>query len=1160
MILDYFKNIKNEINDVTSMLKNTSVFNSNVINSSIDKNILSSLNMGYSSDGEMTSGYSSAIEKLATSYNKATAEANALQMVQDGLSESTVKDILAKQNWSDTERNAAINSQEFKNAQLSSTVAMNSDTTATWANVAATKALSIAKKSLSIIGGVALSAAISIGISALVAFVDSLYDTRKEIEATAESAKKSIDEIKDSFDELENTTNGIKERYAELSQGVDQLSGKNISLSTDDYNEFLDLGNQLAQLFPTLTKNYDANGNAILDLSGDVNSIVSSLDNLIERQRKLANEEILEEMPAVYEDYDRKINDYNKQLEDAKKKQEGYLELYNKLKNANYEVSEDKREVTFSFDNLNNDEKASIPEYFTSNIDDVNHYLMKDLDGGTTTLTLYLDEEFDGFEARLSSAQDEISKYAYKIKTEISSFSTYINTWLQDSWEYQQVDDTKMQTALQQVLFNKDWIAIAKKELGENAGFDQIFPWIEENYIKAINNLNNEEIRQDFINLFTLDLTPQDTINLAQKIQDYFKNNDIFISLDFILNAEDPNSTQNLVDRFYASRTEIAAYDPEGYLKLREYTKDFNESQMEAWLIATQGADNADEAILKYEESLNKVSNEDYNFFTDENLNSIDAYKEKISDLGSYLEAIGTTNALTSEQISELNTKYGIFADDVDGYKKAIIDLIKETSSSSEIMLALKEAIDSCEDETGKARLQSLYDSLNSISTEAKNSANSIYTLSDAYSSLESSASLLRDLDEMIQKTGKIDSSKIDEMLTSFPEMSEDIARFNAGLIDSQELFDLLVEAYETDKNNYAKSIAFKLEYNDTYYKNWVECLSSWIINSAMSYGVDLRNYANLNEAKLALDKEYEKRKAKLKSIALGETLSFQDWSALGNGLVSPENLAKRTYEEYKVQEEEVKNIEHLIDKIEDSFTTSLDIDTDWQKFGLDTSKDDDDTDEDSMTDIDWADQSLKVLQEDVDDAQTALEDTHGYDAQIEAITTLNSALKDLRSGYKKAQSKYSDRYTSYLAQLPDGEAIRKKIESGEEFDLSSYDSETAEIIQNAIDAYNKMIEAENKVAELTEQIQDNNKIEKSKVRQEKYETKLAGVQTDLDNNNLTASEKNSLLKQQLNYQNKINNELIKQAEYEGDILEIENLKKENKKNEREKITEHWQN
>ena len=275
------------------MLNNTQVFNSNIISSDIDKSILNGLSMGYSSDGKMTSGYSEAIDKLAKSYNEATAEANALKMTQDGLSQSTIGDILAKQNWSKAEIDAAISSNAFKTAQQASTISINADTGATWTNVAATKALSVAKKGLSIVGGIALSAALSIGISALVKFADNLVTTKKELEEASETAKQTIDDLKNSFDSLKNSTDGIKDRYAELAQGIDQFNGKNITLSDDEYKEFLDLSNKLAELFPSLTKNYDENGNAILDLSGNVDTIVSSLNDLIKVEQELTSQKIL---------------------------------------------------------------------------------------------------------------------------------------------------------------------------------------------------------------------------------------------------------------------------------------------------------------------------------------------------------------------------------------------------------------------------------------------------------------------------------------------------------------------------------------------------------------------------------------------------------------------------------------------------------------------------------------------------------------------------------------------------------------------------------------------------------------------------------------------------------------------------------------------------
>ena len=122
-------------------------------------------------------------------------------------------------------------------------------------------------------------AGIALGIKK---YNDSLEEAKQKIRETADEAKSSVSNIKSDFDKLSSTTNDIKSRYAKLAQGVENLGKVNQShgsLNTDEYTEFLNLSNQLAELFPQLTVNYDENGNAILGLSGNVNTIVGSLND-----------------------------------------------------------------------------------------------------------------------------------------------------------------------------------------------------------------------------------------------------------------------------------------------------------------------------------------------------------------------------------------------------------------------------------------------------------------------------------------------------------------------------------------------------------------------------------------------------------------------------------------------------------------------------------------------------------------------------------------------------------------------------------------------------------------------------------------------------------------------------------------------------------------
>ena len=1018
-----------------------------------------------------------------------------------------------------------------------------------------------------------LNAALTVGISLLAGFLiekvisglDDFIHYEEKLAEKSRNAKSFIDELKSSFDNLKTSTDDIKERYAELAQGVDQLNGKNLTLSDDDYVEFLDLSNQLSELFPSLTKNYDENGNAILDLSGDVNSIVSSLDALIKKEQEVANQKILEEMPDIYAELANNISNYNQELDKYKLLKESIpnnsdIDIFGRTSfglNEPYFYDKD------SIQSIKDKFKEKFEEY---DINDADLKTTYNLDGalqftisGLENTEEYRDKIVSIYKEIRADIIKEIQETNSSIQSEMNQFSEYIYTWLSSDIDYTGIDSEGLKTAIQELLFNSNWMNDLPDNIDSTKWSKELEEWLKSNYLDAIKNIGDEEYKQKLADLFTLDLSVQDKLDLANELQAYFDEHNIKISLDFITNGDNPNSAQNLADRMNMSQSTIASPGTDEYLRLKEYTQDFDAAQMNAWLTATQGATDADNAIRKYENSINRISNKNYNFFTEDNIGSIDEYKSKISGLGSYLTSLSANHKLSAEEMTSLNIEYGIVADSVEGYRLAIVNLMNDATANSNVMIALQEAINSCNDVATKDRLQSLYESLSNLNTEAQTSAESVYNLNDSISTLESSASLLRELDELMNTQGFIDTSRSNDILAVFPEMEEAVAKYNAGLIDSTELFDLLEQAYLDDETNYAKSIAIKNQYNDEYYDQWLENLPEWVRNMAESYGIDLENYANLNEQKLALDKEYTRRKAWLEAA--------QAKSAKLNEIAvnSPEGTQLRdqaaaldAVDDVIDIQDKVKEIEELINAIDSTFT----VDTSWQEFGKGESGSGggSGSDTESKTEIDWIDQSLKVLQESVDDAQTALDDTHGYDAQIEAITALNGALKKLKTGYKNAQTEYSDRYEGYLSKLPNGDKIRKYIESGKKIDLSSYDSDTAAIIQNAIDAYNNMIEAENKVSEIDEQIQDNNKLEKSKIRQTKYETQLAGVQLDLENDNLTASEKNELLKKQLDYQNKINNELIKQAEYEGDVLEVENLKKENKKNEKDEISQYWDN
>lgn len=165
-------------------------------------------------------------------------------------------------------------------------------------------------------------------------------EAAKAIKEAYENAKTAIDDINNTFNENSSKTKEIAKEYAELAQGVNLLTNENKKLSTEKYERFLDLSDQLSSLYPSLTKNYDENGVAILNLSGDVDTIVGSLDDLIERQRALANQEIVEQMPDLFKGYSNNVTDYKEQLEAAEKAKSDIDELNTSITDNSNWISE----------------------------------------------------------------------------------------------------------------------------------------------------------------------------------------------------------------------------------------------------------------------------------------------------------------------------------------------------------------------------------------------------------------------------------------------------------------------------------------------------------------------------------------------------------------------------------------------------------------------------------------------------------------------------------------------------------------------------------------------------------------------------------------------------------------------------------------------------
>ena len=175
---------------------------------------------------------------------------------------------------------------------------------ATAKTIAMDAAFSLAQGGLMMLGSMALDFA----INGLMDFINRADNIKQAVEESTSSFKQQRDEIaknKSSFDEAAQS-------YEKLSSGVNKLTGENISLSTDEYEEYANAANTIANITPSLVSGYDAQGNAILDTTGKVEDLTQAYNDLIiaENNKYLNGDgENFEGFTSVIEDFQ---NDMNK--------------------------------------------------------------------------------------------------------------------------------------------------------------------------------------------------------------------------------------------------------------------------------------------------------------------------------------------------------------------------------------------------------------------------------------------------------------------------------------------------------------------------------------------------------------------------------------------------------------------------------------------------------------------------------------------------------------------------------------------------------------------------------------------------------------------------------------------------------------------------------
>ena len=321
-------------------------------------------------------------------------------------------------------------------------------------------------------------------------------DGKSSIDSLGKSLSDNAENIKTTGDAIDS----IAEKYIKLREGVSQFDNSNKSLSTEEYQSYIDISNQIADQFPTLIAGYDAQGNAILNLGSNADSAAASLTNLYNASMQTSNIEIGESLDDVYKGVTTQVDEYQKQIDNWENKIDFTNQLSNKVKDS---FSDSVLSIDMTdYDMYYNDAVKKAQEilgdsgYTVDNHGDISWNF--DLSGISNQKRQKLEEAFnDLFTIGNAQAQQSISGTELLMEEEWDSLANSVGQYLQTSPAFTNLNGD-LQNAMLQNITDLDLSKIESDYGGD------ISQYIYTELLSPLQNMS-PEVQSAVADLFNID-------------------------------------------------------------------------------------------------------------------------------------------------------------------------------------------------------------------------------------------------------------------------------------------------------------------------------------------------------------------------------------------------------------------------------------------------------------------------------------------------------------------------------------------------------------------------------------------------------------------------------------------------------------------------------
>ena len=890
--------------------------------------------------------------------------------------------------------------------------------------------------------------------------IEELQSNWSELSSTIQSSAQSFQSLKKQADEL-------IPRYAELAQGVDKY-GKNVSLTDEEFSEFVSLNNQLGQMFPELVMGYDSNGNAILALSGNVDTLTESLYAFVEAQRIASAQTIADTMPEVMSNIDSTVEAYEAKIQNVEAERQALEDLYNTFKNEGFV-----------------EEWSSVGESMVSAVKILDKYgidYSSEITGerngvvGSTRYKITVDwDDFEtAYNGRIAGFEKEVDDLIGRIEAKWKQLNPVVSAWLSTDFLYQDLDMSG-QSLVTAMVGEIDF-----KELGKTTE-EEIQNYITNSIITPIYDMDTKT-QQAFFEVFDLhealnkgELSVQeyqDKINAILENGTYSQEFTTIFKLAF---AE--GDLQEEYDKAIAkfgedNKDTLAKFFTDNSINTTE--------EIEYWNKVTDGAQSAVEAVEMYNKVKSETSNKTTgSFSTIFNSSDFSEQKQSLLDLAKAGEL--TNKALSSDDYSDFIDKLeeiGISAEEAKTEILSLLDATEKLSGASKSISGLENAYNEFK-EKGYVLAETIefipdvfreletydFDVFENIIGNPKNIEQMQGAFNDLVTAYISEMAVLSDVSE----------AEAQRFISNLEEMgvtnADTVVNSVLALNDSMKATAKEAESTAQEINEFLVNVKGKAASatNDLTNCTWSE------INALIEEGNKF-GYTTSKIEEFAMQKIWANRNSINTSDDIAQLLAVAKAAGFAATSISAyENAVKLQKQGYGggdawVQSMQASAWEDVLKEIEESFnftpTVSYKAPTSSSSSSTSSSKEAEKTAEE----IDWIEKLLERIQSRIDSLDKTASSTY------RAWSTRNKALLDeLKevNGEIKAQQKAYDVYMAKANSVGLSEHYKQLVQNGDYSIEDITDDTLKDQISSYEEWYNKAMDCSDAITDLKDRISE---------------------------------------------------------------------------------------